>query len=270
MRQRCRLKGRPELVSGGTYLENQLHSLDKFASNGKPVGMNTNSSTTVTDAVRLVDSASADTTYTFTGQFLESSAIFVRRLRDIESLDTWSEAAMAEHRGLACAVIMQSAAALETETHEVAVHGPGSHLGSNGTDSDAQRFLAPIAEVIDDQNTIARFDLILHLLGKQRFDKGVEPYQSVQFVVRLRNELVHYKSRWGLQMESTKLYAHLESLRHKVPPFTHPSMNFFPLRCLSADCADWALSSVVAFLESFYSALGVPSRFQSYRARLIP
>lgn len=232
--------------------------------------MNTDFTATVTEAILLRDTSSADTRYTFTGQFLESSAIFVRRLRDIEGLAVWSEAAMTEHRGLVCAVIMQSAAALETETHEVAVHGPGAHLGSNGTDSEAQRFLAPIADVIDDQNTMARFDLLLHLLNKQKIDKGAEPYQSALLVVRLRNELIHYKSRWGMQMESTKLYSSLESLRHKVPPFTHPSMNFFPLRCLSAGCAAWALSSVVAFLEHFYAALGVPNRFQSYQKRLVP
>jgi hypothetical protein len=232
--------------------------------------MNSTYSATVTETAQATDSANATTRYVFTGQFLESSAIFVRRLRSIESLAAWDEAAMTEHRGLACAVIMQCAAALETETHEVCVHGPGSHLGSNGVNGEAQRFLVPIADVIDDQNTMARFDLILHLLGKPKADKGAEPYQSAALVVRLRNELIHYKSRWGTQMESTKLYSSLESLKHKAPPFTDPRMNFFPLRCLSAECADWALTSSVAFLEHFYSALGVPSRFQSYRGRLVP
>ena len=124
--------------------------------------------------------------------------------------------------------------------------------------------------VIDDQNTMARFELILHLLGKAPLDKGAEPFQSAALLVRLRNELVHYKSRWGTQMESSKLYSALQALRHKPPPFTDPSMNFFPHRCLNVECGEWAISSVVAFLESFYSALSVPSRFQDYRARLVP
>ena len=220
----------------------------------------------------LLDTVTADTRSTFTGQYLEASAIFVRRARSIEASASsqTDDATRCEHRGLVCAVIMQCAAALETETHEVCVHGPGAHLGSNGIDHEAQRFLSPIADVIDDQNTISRFELILHLLRKASLDRGAEPFQSAALVVRLRNELVHYKSRWGAQMESSKLYAAIESLRHKPPPFTHPSMNFFPHRCLSADCGAWVLSSVVSFLEHFYTALGVTSRFQDYRSRLVP
>lgn len=218
------------------------------------------------------DTVTLDTRYTFTGQYLESSAIFVRRARSIEvgASSQTDDSTRCEHRGLVCAVIMQCAAALETEAHEVCAYGPGAYLGSNDTDHEAQRFLSPIADVIDDQNTMSRFDLILHLLKKPPLDRGAEPYQSAALVVRLRNELIHYKSHWGAQMESSKLYSALQSLRHEPPTFTNSSMNFFPHRCLSAACSAWALSSVVAFLEHFYSVIGVPSRFRDYRSRLVP
>lgn len=221
----------------------------------------------------LTSSVSADTRYTFTSQFLESSTIFVRRARAIEAIatDQTDETARCEHRGLVCAVIMQCVAALETEAHETCTHGPGSHLGSGGTDTQSRDFLLPIADFVDDQSALARFDLILHLLGKAPLDKGSNPYQAASLVVRLRNELVHYKSRWGTEMERNKLQAALCALDHTPPPFTDSSMNFFPHRCLSAACGTWALASVVAFLETFYGALGVPSRFASYDgARLIP
>jgi hypothetical protein len=169
-----------------------------------------------------------------------------------------------------CAVIMQCVAALETDAHETCTHGPGSHLGSNGTDTQARDFLLPLSEFVDDQSSLTRFDLILHLLRRAPLDKGSNPYQSTLIVVRLRNELVHYKSRWGTEMERNKLQAALQGLRHAPPPFTSTNMNFFPHRCLSAACATWALASVVAFLEAFYVALGVPSRFADYRERLVP
>lgn len=218
------------------------------------------------------DSASADTRYTFTGQFLEASAVFVRRAREIERTATEStdDATRCEHRGLVCSVIMQCVAALETEAHEVCTHGPGSHLGSNGTDTAAKDFLLSVAEFVDGQSALDRFDLILHLLKRPGLNKGANPYQSAALVVRLRNEIIHYKSKWGAEMERNKLQAALRSLAHEPPPFAHPSMNFFPHRCLSADCAAWALASVVEFLETFYVALGVPSRFASYRQRLVP
>ena len=222
--------------------------------------------------LNLRDTVTADARYSFTGQHLEASAIFVRKVRAIEATATeqTDDAIRCEHRGLVCAIVMQCAAALETEAHEVCTYGPGAHLGSNGTDHEAQRLLLPLADVVDDQDTLSRFEVVLHLLRKPPLNRGADPFQSAALVVRLRNELVHYKSRWSVEMASSKLYSALQSLGHKPPPFAHPSMNFFPHRCLSADCGAWALRSVVAFLEAFYQALGVPSRFETYRSRFMP
>jgi hypothetical protein len=212
-----------------------------------------------------------DTRYVFTGQFLQASAIFVRRAIEIETSSAATppdEATKCEHRGLVCSVIMQCAAALETEAHETCKHGPGAYL--NSTNIQARDFLLPLADFVDYQNTLDRFDLILHLLQRPPFDKGRDPYQSAKLVVRLRNELVHYKSRWGREMERGKLYGALQALRHKAPPFTDETMNFFPNRCLSAECAKWAQASTVKLLECFYASLGVPNRFRDYRSSLNP
>ena len=213
--------------------------------------------------------AVADARYSFVGQHLEASAIFTRRLREIEATASSPEPLFCEHRGLVCAVIFQCAASLETEAHEVCVHGPGSYLGTGGTDLEAKRFLTPLADVVDDQETVERFNLILHVLRKPPFDRGGEPFQSAKLLTRLRNELVHYKSRWGAEMETSKLYPALEA-RIKPPPFAGAGTNFFPHRCLSADCAEWALRSTVDFLEAFYERLGVRSRFETYRDKLNP
>jgi len=213
-----------------------------------------------------------DTRYAFTGQFLEAAILFVRRARAIENEASAeiAEDVRCEHRGLITTAIMQCAAALETEAHEICAYGPGSHLGSNGIDQAAQAFLAPLARVIDDQDTLSRYKLLLYLLRKPEIPRGAEPYQSAALVVRLRNELIHYKSRWGAEMTSAKLFAALEGRGHRPPPFTVGNMNFFPHRCLSADCGEWAVVSCVAFLDAVYTNLGIPSRFDSYRSRLVP
>jgi hypothetical protein len=229
----------------------------------------------VSETGSAIATFAADTRYTFTCQYLESSAIFIRRARAIEatSSEQTDDTTRCEYLGLLCAVIMQCAAALETEAHEICVYGPGANFGwkSNDTNPMIQQFLSPLADMIDDQSTLSRFEIILHLLGKPPLDRGTEPYQSAALVVRLRNELVHYKSHWGVEIESKKLYSSLQSLGHKPPPFfSHPSINFFPLRCLSADCGAWALSSVVAFMESFYTAVGTPNRFKDYQSRFVP
>lgn len=212
----------------------------------------------------------ADTRYSFTGQYLEASALFVRKSRAIENspLAALTEEMRCEHRAFISTAIMQCAAALETEAYEICTHGPGAHLGSNGTGRGAQAFLSPLAGLIDDQDAVSRYELILYLLEKPAIPRNTEPFQSAALLVRLRNEIIHYKSRWGAQMTSTKLFKSLEAKHHRPPPFTDLSMNFFPHRCLSADCGAWAVASTVAFLDAVYASLGVSSRFETYRARL--
>lgn len=222
--------------------------------------------------MRTPTTFNADTRYTFTGQFLEASTLFARRARLIERMadGDLTEELRCEHRGVVSAAVMQCAAALETEAAEICTHGPGSYLGSNGTVQSAQQLLAPLADLIDRQDTLSRFSLILHLLQHPQFAKGRSPHQGAALVVRLRNEITHYKSTWGRDMESSKLFASLKQLRHKPPPFISPNANFFPHRCLSADCAAWAVKSTVAFLDAVYEKLGVASRFEIYRARVTP
>ena len=216
----------------------------------------------------------ADTRYTFTGQFLEASAIFTRRAREIERQYDYSrpipDEVRCEHRAYVSTTVMQCAAAMETEAHEICVHGPGAYLGSDRMDKSAHAILFPIVEQVDNLSTLERFDLIMHTLGKVPFDRGKNPYQSAQLLVRLRNKLVHYKSSWGTDMSEEKFFRALESLHHKAPPFTSGSMNFFPHRCLGADCAAWALATTLGFLEDVYERLGVQNRFATYRQKLVP
>jgi hypothetical protein len=212
--------------------------------------------------------ANADSRTSLVGHLLRASAIFVRRARAIEASAQFSDDLRTEHFGLVSAVVMQSSAALETESHEICTYGPGSYLGTGGIDEAAREFLEPLADIIDRQNTVRRFDVILHVLRRAPLDPQSSTYRNAALLARLRNELVHYKSEWTSDTDSSKLYRSLQQLRHVPPPFTSAETAFFPGRCLSADCAAWALQSTVAFLESVYAALGVRSRFESYGSSL--
>ncbi len=172
------------------------------------------------------------------------------------------------HRGLVVGAIMQATAALECEIWEVMIYGPGHHLGSNGIDVEARDFLAPIAEVIDGQSVLERYGMVLHLLEKVPLNRGGQPWQDASLVVRLRNELVHFKSRWGQELDRSGLLRALQSKSHRKPPFIQ-STNFFPYECLSAACASWAAQSCVAFLDAFYANIGFPDRLNPRRGRLL-
>jgi hypothetical protein len=213
--------------------------------------------------------ATIDARYSFTAQFVRSSAIFARRCAEIERLnpDSVDDLTRTEHRGLVIAAIMQSTAAVEAESAELTIHGPGSHLGSNGTDTKARDLLAPLAEFIDGQETLERYGLIMHLMGKPPLDQGRQPWQHMAILVRVRNELTHYKSKWGKQMERQKLFKTLQQLGLPKPPFVPSSgMDFFPHRFLSAAAAGWSVKTAVAFLNAIYEQLQIESPLKNYMA----
>jgi hypothetical protein len=214
-------------------------------------------------------SAEADVRYSFTAQFLCASAIFARRCAEIERAhpDNPEEAIRTEHRGLVTAAIMQSAAAVESESAELTMHGPGNHLGGDRMDRKAAEFLAPLAEFIDEQDALSRFKVILHILGRPPMPEGEQPWQGMATLVKVRNELVHYKSKWGKEMDGQKLYKTLQHLRLAKPPFIGDGSNFFPHQFLSAACAAWSVKTAVAFLNGFYDRMGIESRLKPFMAQ---
>ena len=180
--------------------------------------------------------ATLQTRYSFTAQFVRGSAIFATRARALEdaNLESAPEEVGTEHRAFVVGAIVQCAAALEAEIAEVMRHGPGHQLGSNGIDHSAHALLEPIRDVLEGEPVLRQYEVVLHLLKRPALDRGASPYQEAGLLIKLRNELIHYKSKWGPDMESEKLFASLEQLRFERPPFESPSTNFFPHRCLSA------------------------------------
>src|SRR5205085_1914863 len=102
--------------------------------------------------------------------------------------------------------VMQSAASLESEIWEIYNHGPGHHLGSNGVDQQARDLLLPYAKKLERKPALEKYRVVLHLLGKAPMDPDEEPVQDAMLVIGLRNEIMHYKSRWGADLASEKLF----------------------------------------------------------------
>jgi hypothetical protein len=204
--------------------------------------------------------------YSFTAQYLASSAIFAKRSAEIEQANPQvaDEATQTEHRGLVTAAIMQCVAAVEAESAELTMYGPGHHLGSDRTDANARDFLEPLAKFIDDQSALDRYDVILPLLRKQPLAMGEQPWQDMGVLVRLRNELIHYKSKWDRDMDQQKLFATLKQLKLAKPSFVATNTTFFPHQLLGASCAAWSVRTDVAFLNRFYDQLAIKSPLEAH------
>ena len=213
--------------------------------------------------------ATADTRYSFTAQFLRGGAIFARRAREIDASENVSEELRSEHVACVVGAVTQAAAALETEIYEVLIHGPGHHLGSNGIDMTARDFLLPLAATIDGEPTLRRYELVLHLLHKPAIDRGAQPHQGADLLISLRNELIHYKSKWGEQMDRANIFKRLQELKFDKPTFMSSQTNFFPHRCLNASLASWSVTTGVDFINAFYKNLSVASPLAAHAMHLI-
>lgn len=209
--------------------------------------------------------------YSFTAQFVRGAVIFANKAQGIEAanISQITEELEAEYRSYVVSTVFQCAAALEAEIAEITQHGPGHHLGSNGLNAPARDFLQPLADVIDGESTLRRYELVLHILRLPALDRGTEMYRTTSLLVKLRNELIHYKSRWDSETDRAKLFTNLRQLRLEKPSFITSDTTFFPHQCLSASLASWCVLTTIDFITNFYSLLGVVSPLNPHLGHLV-
>jgi len=217
-------------------------------------------------------STGLDSRYNFTNQFLAGAASQSLLAFDLESRLTWPPDKPDEvaHRGFVVGAVLQSVAALESELWSLVHHGPGYYRGSDGTDIAARDFLSPLADMLDSGDIMSRYSAVLHLLSKPPLDLSRNPCQDMRLLVRLRNEVVHYKSKYSSEFERTKTVASLKAQDIPIPTYMPENVSgWFPHACLSAPRAAWAVETAVAFLDEVYLLLGVESPLVKWRDHFV-
>ena len=120
---------------------------------------------------------------------------------------------------------------------------------------------------------LEKYQFFLKLNGKEEFNKGENPFQDTQLLIDLRNRFVHYEPESIIHMSSTDkkqedMHQVERDLRNKFEPIKLDSFqhnNFYPDRCLSHGCAEWAVETVLKFIEDFTTKLGTVSTFDRER-----
>jgi hypothetical protein len=112
-------------------------------------------------------------------------------------------------------------------------------------------------------SVLTKYETALLLKGAPEFDRGKEPYQDVNLVIKLRNALVHYKPMWE-PMDQTQGIEKL--LKDKFPPnpLQESAETYLPNRCLGYGCAKWSVRSVLAFMHEFFKRFGLPRYLGDY------
>jgi hypothetical protein len=173
-------------------------------------------------------------------------------------------------RQMACTVgaIMSAISSLECTINGIFEHAADSVSGGHRP-TNLQKLMASLwTNDFDRLPMLNKFRVALALAKKQDFDVSKEPFQSVQVLVRLRNSIAHPQEILASKEIQKKLEQSLRGRFKIVPPEPH-RREFFPARCLTPECADWAFISTARFLDAFQKRMP-PRSFPFGRWHEIP
>jgi len=106
------------------------------------------------------------------------------------------------------------------------------------------------SEAFDRQPMLAKYQIALALAKREAFLASAEPYQSTSALLDLRNAIAHPKELGESEAQRRKLEARLNGMFAFNPKKEH-RRDFFPDRCLSCDCAFWAVETAASFFLEF-------------------
>lgn len=215
--------------------------------------------------------ATLQSRFSFTFHFLVGAASLAKLAFEIDKKgNEATEQEKIKHLAYVSGSIMQSVAALESEVWILLNHGTGHHLGSDVANREDAESLLIVADSFDKHPILERYDLILQLIRRKKLNSGEQPTQDVNLLIKLRNEITHYKSLFTPELETKKLFRKLESTDSNPPSFYPKSgMNFFPKQCLNFNRAEWGLNTSISFINYFYKELDIKSSLKGHDMELL-
>lgn len=206
-------------------------------------------------------------------QHLVAAKLFAKHAREIEAKVAAGEAPQfidevrQDYRSFVIGAVLAAVAFLEARINEF-LHGLGEgdfdHLDPQVI-STAVKFLDRGLERRARLTTLEKYELVLDLFARPAFDRGRAPYQDVECLIQLRNALIHYQPEWVLagvtstpQDEQHEIERALRG-RFQESPLDPPGNPFYPDRCISGACAEWASEQSFALVAEFLARLGIDS-----------
>lgn len=115
-----------------------------------------------------------------------------------------------------------------------------------------------LRDALDRAATLDHAQALLAHRSRTTFDRGAEPYQSVELLRALRNALVHPKAEWDNTAERNRtLSKKIIGAHLPLSPFQPDTDLAFPHGCMSAGVATWAASSARKFIREFRARLSL-------------
>ncbi len=213
----------------------------------------------------------------FSIQHVQAAAYFSRRTTRIERRKSpdLDNALRVASRGYVATTLFTAVAFLEALANELyadAEMPDGGHLKS--LDPNFRRLIAEIGSVesVEKSPVMSKFDLMLRAANREPLDKGSSPSQDVATMIRLRNELVHYKAAWfdvgteGYVRPGSLMDSKLsQQISGKFKFRTGSTGGLEADSWMGCGCTQWAVTSTVSYADAVFQRLGVPPIYNHVR-----
>jgi hypothetical protein len=194
-------------------------------------------------------------------QHVRGARLLAAKASEIESRGLpIPETVLVEHRACVMGSIMSAVAALEASINELFLEVRDAEPRTTDTlDERGSGLMVALWAETERLPILEKYQRALLFCGRPSFARGQAPFQDADSLVKLRDNLVHYKPEWN--DEEGRHQSMMLRLKDKFPlnPTAEGDL-WFPHQCLSAGCASWATQVAAAFLNDFCVRLGVPSR----------
>jgi hypothetical protein len=129
--------------------------------------------------------------------------------------------ALFEHSSYVLGAVFSAVAFLEAVVNELFIDaveeyavGPASQLSTDAR----QQLAAGWTHAVESMPILTKFQAALILAGKDSFDPGTQPYQSVYVLIQLRNKLTHFKPKSKSGASQDKWQRNLLRLGYEPSP----------------------------------------------------
>jgi hypothetical protein len=109
------------------------------------------------------------------------------------------------HRAFVTGAIMSAVAGLESSINELFLMAQRKDTTNfPNQEPRVMELLATLWESSEGASILDKYQIALVSANRERFDKGAQPFQDADLVVKLRNTLVHYKPELDLEPNSAQ------------------------------------------------------------------
>jgi hypothetical protein len=220
----------------------------------------------------------------FSVKYLQSAVLFCRLAYRIEAEYTSAGVVSADerlrHEAFVLNAIFSSVAFLEATINEL-----WSDAADNAycyTDDKNEALLKAVGEKWNNENYFDRTPLplkyqkVLEIGNLPLFPEDDPEFLGIKEIIAIRNYLMHYRREWIAIPTGPGAGAgpHAEAFGDRLAgrfaenPLAARNLPFFPDRCLGHGCAEWAVTTSLAFTDRFFAPLGLPPSYEGIRGEL--